>query len=139
TSSNPDRLFFGCQHFKRKGANCKYFVWLDEYVACFQDTEGGNSGVTADPIERIEERIASLETMLTVECKKWVRAAEDNKIRGTVTFILGIVVAFCWSACLVHSNDRIGNELKIVDVENPCGLPNSHRQVYRIVSSNKSE
>ncbi|MED6163051.1 hypothetical protein PIB30_076261, partial [Stylosanthes scabra] len=55
----------------------------DEYVACFQDTEGGNSGVTADPIERIEERIASLETMLTVECKKWARAAEGNKIRGT--------------------------------------------------------
>ncbi|MED6225160.1 hypothetical protein PIB30_091019, partial [Stylosanthes scabra] len=83
TSSNPDRLFFGCQHFKRKGANCKYFVWLDEYVVCFQDTEGGNSGVTADPIERIEERIVSLETMLTVECKKWARAAEGNKIRGT--------------------------------------------------------
>ncbi|MED6137840.1 hypothetical protein PIB30_068822 [Stylosanthes scabra] len=61
TSCNPNRLFFGCQHFK--GANCKYFVLLDEYVACFQDNEGGNSGAAADPIEMIEKRIASLETV----------------------------------------------------------------------------
>ncbi|MED6155424.1 hypothetical protein PIB30_005276 [Stylosanthes scabra] len=79
-----------------KGESCKYFVWLDEYVACFQDNEGGNSRVAADPIERIEEKIASLETLLTAECKKWARNAGGNKIRGTVLFMLGIVVAYCW-------------------------------------------
>ncbi|MED6153032.1 hypothetical protein PIB30_097632 [Stylosanthes scabra] len=33
TQMNPNRLFFGCSHFKGKGSHCKYFAWLDEYLA----------------------------------------------------------------------------------------------------------
>ncbi|MED6133825.1 hypothetical protein PIB30_031836 [Stylosanthes scabra] len=86
----------------RGAAKCKYFEWLDEYVDCFQRNKGGNSKIAPDPIERIEERIASLETMVMNECNK---RARDNggKFRGTIIFLLGVVVAFCWSTLFIPS------------------------------------
>ncbi|MED6141185.1 hypothetical protein PIB30_100803 [Stylosanthes scabra] len=81
-----------------KGANCKYFVWLDDYVDCFQPNKAGNSRVAADPIERIKERIASIETMLMA------RDAGGSKFRETVIFLLGVVVHFVAVDWLVHQN-----------------------------------
>ncbi|MED6177938.1 hypothetical protein PIB30_102872 [Stylosanthes scabra] len=33
TLGNPNRLFYGCPYFKTPALHCKYFAWLDEYVA----------------------------------------------------------------------------------------------------------
>ncbi|MED6146696.1 hypothetical protein PIB30_036932 [Stylosanthes scabra] len=33
TLGNPNRLFYGCPYFKTPAPHCKYFVWLDDYVA----------------------------------------------------------------------------------------------------------
>ncbi|KAL4293121.1 hypothetical protein AHAS_Ahas18G0096400 [Arachis hypogaea] len=57
TELNPNRLFYGCPNFKviwiihvliiiymlqSLGSHCKYFTWLDDYVALF-DVEGTKS------------------------------------------------------------------------------------------------
>ncbi|MED6201055.1 hypothetical protein PIB30_091283 [Stylosanthes scabra] len=33
TLENPNRLFYGCPYFKTPAPHCKYFAWLDDYVA----------------------------------------------------------------------------------------------------------
>ncbi|MED6148761.1 hypothetical protein PIB30_055916 [Stylosanthes scabra] len=38
TLGNPNKLFYGCPYFKTPTPHCKYFSWLDEYVAgCDQE------------------------------------------------------------------------------------------------------
>ncbi|KAL4371298.1 hypothetical protein AHAS_Ahas06G0151800 [Arachis hypogaea] len=37
TELNPNRLFFGCPHFKSTKSHCKFFTWLDDYVASFEE------------------------------------------------------------------------------------------------------
>ncbi|MED6168854.1 hypothetical protein PIB30_015472 [Stylosanthes scabra] len=34
TLRNPNRLFYGCPYFKTPAPHCKFFQWLNEYVAC---------------------------------------------------------------------------------------------------------
>ncbi|MED6157644.1 hypothetical protein PIB30_025081 [Stylosanthes scabra] len=33
TLGNPNRPFYGCPYFKTPAPHCKFFAWLDEYVA----------------------------------------------------------------------------------------------------------
>ncbi|MED6194990.1 hypothetical protein PIB30_033806 [Stylosanthes scabra] len=35
TCGNPNRLFYGCPYFKTQAPHCRFFKWLDEYVACY--------------------------------------------------------------------------------------------------------
>ncbi|MED6144829.1 hypothetical protein PIB30_019073 [Stylosanthes scabra] len=35
TLENPNRLFFGCPYYKTPAPHCRFFAWLDEYVALF--------------------------------------------------------------------------------------------------------
>ncbi|RYR69783.1 hypothetical protein Ahy_A03g016333 [Arachis hypogaea] len=60
TSKNPRRLFFGCSNFKNNRGHCKYFAWLDEYVASFCIDEVVQEAVS-DPTKKMEERIAEIE------------------------------------------------------------------------------
>ncbi|MED6187670.1 hypothetical protein PIB30_078579 [Stylosanthes scabra] len=32
--NRPNRLFYGCPYFKSNAPHCKFFAWLDDYVAC---------------------------------------------------------------------------------------------------------
>ncbi|MED6223085.1 hypothetical protein PIB30_070555 [Stylosanthes scabra] len=55
TPSNPNRLFFGCQHFKTKGPYYKYFAWLDEFVASAPQGDGGIAVDVADPNKELRK------------------------------------------------------------------------------------
>ncbi|MED6181904.1 hypothetical protein PIB30_023746 [Stylosanthes scabra] len=37
TLRNPNRLFYECPYFKTPAPHCKFFKWLDEYVASCDD------------------------------------------------------------------------------------------------------
>ncbi|RYQ85276.1 hypothetical protein Ahy_B10g104781 [Arachis hypogaea] len=39
TQLNPKKLFFGWPYFKIVESHCKYFGWLDEYVALFEEEQ----------------------------------------------------------------------------------------------------
>ncbi|MED6162851.1 hypothetical protein PIB30_074354 [Stylosanthes scabra] len=98
TSTNPKRFFLGCQHFKRGGGNCKYFVWLDEYVACFHDNERGNSTEIVEPLKRIKERMSALEKLMLGEAQKVSHDVGITKIRGLLLFMSGFMLAILWNA-----------------------------------------
>ncbi|MED6139013.1 hypothetical protein PIB30_079879 [Stylosanthes scabra] len=100
TPSNPNRLFFDCQHFKTKGSHCRYFAWLDEFVASVHAGEGGVGVDVADPITKIEGRMASLEKMMMLisDCNKGRKEISLNKFGGILFFLLGIAFAISWGA-----------------------------------------
>ncbi|KAL4381127.1 uncharacterized protein DS421_4g120790 [Arachis hypogaea] len=74
---NPNRLFFGCPHFKSTKPHCKFFAWLDDYVASFEefsknspDIEGWTrdqsqipdaAGVDAGKLRELDARVSGLE------------------------------------------------------------------------------
>ncbi|QHO53240.1 uncharacterized protein DS421_2g46140 [Arachis hypogaea] len=37
TELNPNRLFFGCPHFKSLTPHCKSFAWLNDYIISFEE------------------------------------------------------------------------------------------------------
>ncbi|QHO05651.1 uncharacterized protein DS421_14g447990 [Arachis hypogaea] len=77
TELNPNRLFFGCPHFKSTKLHCKFFTWLDDYVASFEefprnspDIEGwtrdqsqipDTAGVDAGKLRELDARVSGLE------------------------------------------------------------------------------
>ncbi|MED6113976.1 hypothetical protein PIB30_075815 [Stylosanthes scabra] len=101
TPSNPNRLFFGCQHFK--GSHCRYFAWLDEFVASAHAGEGGIRVDVADPMTKMEERMASLEKMMMLisDYNNGRKEVSLNKFRGILFFLLGIAFAICWGALFI--------------------------------------
>ncbi|MED6109458.1 hypothetical protein PIB30_033743 [Stylosanthes scabra] len=97
TLANPNRLFFGCPHFKGKGSHCKYFWWLDEYVESFHCNDGTRSIVEMQgSMKMIEERMASIEKMME-DLNKGKRDIVVDKCNGIAMFFLGIVFAICFS------------------------------------------
>ncbi|QHN93675.1 GRF zinc finger protein [Arachis hypogaea] len=91
TSKNPRRLFFGCSYFRNNTGHCKYFAWLDEYVASFCIDEVVQDGVS-DPTKKMEERIEEIE-------KKMDEVKSDDKNSGALSrwkvfglILLGIVI-----------------------------------------------
>ncbi|MED6175584.1 hypothetical protein PIB30_079780 [Stylosanthes scabra] len=99
TPSNPNRFSLG--------ANIsRYFAWLDDYVACLHQGEVANIEEVADPMKRIEDRIASLEMMVMVlESKKGKRDGDVTNKRGIVLFLLGIAFSYCWRHWFGHGNE----------------------------------
>ncbi|MED6150529.1 hypothetical protein PIB30_073211 [Stylosanthes scabra] len=86
TQVNPNRLFFGCSHFKGKKSHCKYFAWLDEYVAPFHSNDGTRSIVEMqDPMKMIEEKMVSMEKMMG-DLNKGKRDIVVNKCMGIDLF-----------------------------------------------------
>ncbi|MED6125547.1 hypothetical protein PIB30_069491 [Stylosanthes scabra] len=96
TTTNPNRLFFGCQHFKTKGGHCRYFAWLDEYVALAHQGAGGIAEEVVDPMKRIEERMASLEEMMMLisDCKKGKIEVSSIKLGGYAVSIRDCICLF---------------------------------------------
>ncbi|KAL4397412.1 hypothetical protein AHAS_Ahas01G0189300 [Arachis hypogaea] len=80
TDINPNRLFFQCSHFKTTRPHCKYFCWLDDYVASFNEDavktllfgglklnlnhKEGHSSADANKVRELEERVVGLEIHL---------------------------------------------------------------------------
>ncbi|RYR73342.1 hypothetical protein Ahy_A02g007699 [Arachis hypogaea] len=77
TLKNSMRLFFGCSYFKNNTRHCKYFTWLDQYVASFCIDEVLQDGV-ADTTKKMEERIAEIE-------KKMDEVKNDEKNSGALS------------------------------------------------------
>ncbi|MED6190024.1 hypothetical protein PIB30_101691 [Stylosanthes scabra] len=87
---NPNRLFLG------KGSHCKYFAWLDEYLASGHSNEGSRAPEEEDPMKNIEEKMISLEKMMT-DLSNRKRDIVMNHCKGISIFVLGILFAFCLS------------------------------------------
>ncbi|MED6215124.1 hypothetical protein PIB30_110321, partial [Stylosanthes scabra] len=84
-----------------KGMHCKYFAWLDEYVASHhQESDTTNTVEVVDPMKRIEQRIASLEmkmVMMESKNKKGKENGQGTYMKAGVFFMLGIIFAYCWA------------------------------------------
>ncbi|RYQ79271.1 hypothetical protein Ahy_Scaffold6g107979 [Arachis hypogaea] len=92
TSKNPRRLFFGCSYFKNNTGHCKYFAWLDEYVASFCIDEVLQDGV-ADPTKKMEERIAEIEKKMDEAKKEERNSGALSRWKALGLILLGIVIA----------------------------------------------
>ncbi|MED6140440.1 hypothetical protein PIB30_093265, partial [Stylosanthes scabra] len=57
TSTNPNRLFFGCSNFKTSIPHCRYFVWLDEYVSSFPVFESEKADQVSEHVKNLEEKM----------------------------------------------------------------------------------
>ncbi|MED6118771.1 hypothetical protein PIB30_005910 [Stylosanthes scabra] len=101
TLGNPNRLFYGCLCFKTPAPHCKYFAWLDEYVAgCEQEVskpvfqgggkqiEGQQSGSVQFDLKfrQLDDRVVGLE--------RQSRDRVNEKSGRGFTDILFMVVAF---------------------------------------------
>ncbi|KAL4349172.1 hypothetical protein AHAS_Ahas10G0015400 [Arachis hypogaea] len=80
TDMKPNRLFFRCPYFKTPTPHCKYFCWLDDYVASFnedaaktllfgglklnQNHKEGHSSADNNKVRELEERLVDLEIHL---------------------------------------------------------------------------
>ncbi|MED6201663.1 hypothetical protein PIB30_097206 [Stylosanthes scabra] len=96
TQVNPIRLFFGCSYFKGKGFHCKYFAWLDEYVASCHSNDGSRALEVEDPMKIIEERMTLIE-MKMGDLNKRKKNIVVNYCKGIGIFLLGTVFALCLS------------------------------------------
>ncbi|KAL4305962.1 hypothetical protein AHAS_Ahas16G0130700 [Arachis hypogaea] len=108
TDINPNRLFFRCSYFKTPTLHYKYFCWLNDYVASFnedaaktllfgglklnQNHKEGHSSADDNKIRKLEKRLVGLKIHL-----KKVRF-NFSQIRCThvecvmLAFVVGIVV-----------------------------------------------
>ncbi|RYR08675.1 uncharacterized protein At4g04775-like [Arachis ipaensis] len=101
TTSNPNRVFFGCPLFKAKEPYCRYFVWLDEHFKKIRAVEPEALGAVDEAegvavVEQvlrnqdIEEKIEELERkLLSIEGKKL------SLWHITVIGVVVVVIAVC--------------------------------------------
>ncbi|MED6145063.1 hypothetical protein PIB30_021568 [Stylosanthes scabra] len=105
TEMNPNMLFFGCPHFnKRKESHCRYFYWLDEYVAIGHSDDSTKVPEVEDPLESIEKKMISLEKMIA-DLNNRMRCNALNDWKGIDIFLLGILFAFCLSLVLSSNSN----------------------------------
>ncbi|RYR29404.1 hypothetical protein Ahy_B01g053773 [Arachis hypogaea] len=91
TSKNPKRHFFGCCYFKKNRGHCKYFAWLDEYVASFCIDEVLQDAVS-DPTKKMEERIAEIEKKMDEVKTDEINSGALSRWKVFGLILLGIVI-----------------------------------------------
>ncbi|QHN78711.1 uncharacterized protein [Arachis hypogaea] len=108
TELNPNRLFYGCPNFKSSGSHCKYFAWLDDFVALL-DFEGSKS-LGFDSGKQLEDQhVAAAEMLggkvrelehtvhaLELQVKRCKHVHSEHRcFRGAtvVAFFCGVIVA----------------------------------------------
>ncbi|RYR73800.1 hypothetical protein Ahy_A02g008301 [Arachis hypogaea] len=91
TSKNPRRLFFGCFYFKNNTGHCKYFAWLDEYVASFCIDEVVQDGVSY-PTKKMEERITEIGKKMDEVKSNEKNSGALSRWKVFVLILLGIVI-----------------------------------------------
>ncbi|RYR06814.1 hypothetical protein Ahy_B05g074135 [Arachis hypogaea] len=87
TSTNPDRLFFGCPLLKVTQPHCKFFVWVDDHIVRVRGVEptralGDSKPNDVEEHSRLENLIADVEEIivnLEKILKKKSREAELKK------------------------------------------------------------
>ncbi|RYR29305.1 hypothetical protein Ahy_B01g053675 isoform B [Arachis hypogaea] len=107
TPENPNRLFFGCPHFKKKQGYCDFFAWFDEifgYVGVVEgrrlasvDTCAGEECFVSLK-DGLEERVKQLEDLLlkTNEDRQFVKHHTIFALfRGVIVGVLLVVFGFC--------------------------------------------
>ncbi|QHN81909.1 hypothetical protein S83_069976 [Arachis hypogaea] len=108
TELNPNRLFYRCPNFKSSGSHCKYFAWLDDFVALF-DFEGSklfgfDSGKQPEDqhvaaAEMLGGKVRELEhtvDALELQVKRCKHVQSDHRCfssAAVVAFFCGIIVA----------------------------------------------
>ncbi|MED6205676.1 hypothetical protein PIB30_019975 [Stylosanthes scabra] len=88
TIANPNRLFFGCSNFKTSTPHCRFFAWLDEYVAASSMCEATDITQESDSMRKLEEKMVSLEKIVA-EGNKGKRVNFKGKCVGLGFFFLG--------------------------------------------------
>ncbi|MED6131851.1 hypothetical protein PIB30_013814 [Stylosanthes scabra] len=116
TLENPNRLFHGCPYFKTPAPHCKFFAWLDEYVArCGQELrkplfqgdekqfERQQSGSPEFDLKvcNLEDRVVGLEKQL-----------RDNKHVNIIAFMVVAFVFGIASPLLASSSSTSHPQLK---------------------------
>ncbi|QHN86857.1 uncharacterized protein DS421_16g549910 [Arachis hypogaea] len=105
---NPNRLFFGCPHFKSTKSHCKFFTWLDDYVASFEefprnspDIEGWTrdqsqiadaAGVNAGKLRELDTRVSGLE-LEAKNCNANSGSSGVSVKALVIAFVFGIVIS----------------------------------------------
>ncbi|KAL4373500.1 hypothetical protein AHAS_Ahas05G0088000 [Arachis hypogaea] len=110
---NPNRLIFRCSYFKTPTSHCKYFCWLDDYVASFNEDAAktlffgglklnrnhkeGHSSADDNKVRELEEKVVGLEIHLK-KTRLNVRQIRCISIRYVMlAFVAGIVVGNLFS------------------------------------------
>ncbi|KAL4294049.1 hypothetical protein AHAS_Ahas18G0189200 [Arachis hypogaea] len=104
---NPNRLFYGCSYFKSTILH-KYFAWLDDYVALFEEDPSKfinfcgwseNQNQFLGPPNVVDEKVSELENkMINIELQM-KKSRNVNCLRGfsfafmVVAFVAGVVFA----------------------------------------------
>ncbi|QHO28288.1 uncharacterized protein DS421_7g215370 [Arachis hypogaea] len=108
TELNPNRLFFGCPHFKNTKPHCKFFAWLDDYVASFEEfprnspnIEGWTqdqsqipdaAGVDAGKLRELDARVRGLE-LEAKNCNVNSGSSGSSVKAFVIAFVFGIVIS----------------------------------------------
>ncbi|MED6139526.1 hypothetical protein PIB30_084634 [Stylosanthes scabra] len=88
TSSNPNRLFFGCPFFKGRLPHCKFFMWLDQYTAKICTIEAGNCG---EVVEDVTEHFSKIKYEWRLyELEKRVASLEQRKKNMYLCYVMGL-------------------------------------------------
>ncbi|RYR01940.1 uncharacterized protein At4g04775-like [Arachis ipaensis] len=109
TTENPNRLFFGCPHFKEKQGYCNFFVWFDEIFGCLVDDVVESSRLASMETCKgeefgaglnytLEERVKQLEEMLIKRNEDSSKIKKDSVFRLFSSVIMGalvVVILFC--------------------------------------------
>ncbi|XP_057739908.1 uncharacterized protein At4g04775-like [Arachis stenosperma] len=108
TQLNSNRLFFGCPYFKIVETHCKYFAWLDEYVALFEEEQISDHSLHGrnpkqnqllDAAVSMEEKVSKLEDRVSGLELQMKNSRHVKCIRGfsyplmAVVFVFGVVFA----------------------------------------------
>ncbi|XLR70018.1 hypothetical protein S83_020690 [Arachis hypogaea] len=108
TELNPNQLFFGCPQFKSTKPHCKFFAWLDDYVASFKeflinspDIEGwmrdqsqipDAAGVDTEKLRELDARVSGLE-LEAKNCNANSGSSGISVKALVIAFVFGIVIS----------------------------------------------
>ncbi|MED6174763.1 hypothetical protein PIB30_072124 [Stylosanthes scabra] len=88
TVSNPNRLFFGCPFFKGRLPHCKFFMWLDQYIAKMGNGDPGKCG---EHVEDVAEHLSKMEyEWRLTELEKRVGCLEQRKKTMSMCYVVGM-------------------------------------------------
>ncbi|RYR39941.1 hypothetical protein Ahy_A09g045580 [Arachis hypogaea] len=103
THLNPNRLFFGCPYFKIAKSHYKYFAWLDEYIALFEEEQTSDHSLHGwnpkqnqllDAVVSMEEKVSKLEDRVSGLELQINNSRHVKCIRGFNYPLMAVVIVF---------------------------------------------
>ncbi|MED6147744.1 hypothetical protein PIB30_046613 [Stylosanthes scabra] len=95
TTSNPNRLFFGCPFFKMREPHCKFFLWLDKHASKFGRVEEVNAHRVEHDDAEVEFARLKIETRLS-ELENRVALIEQSSSRKTFVICVCLIVTMLY-------------------------------------------